>query len=96
LRSIKEGNYEEIPENYFEEGDQLSNILDKEKHKILAGCLKNLKPNLKEYITYWFDNPRGEAKVVAQHFGISVNNAWTKKHRIISTLKECVEKRLAA
>jgi hypothetical protein len=96
LRSIKEGNYEEMPENYFEEGDQLINILNKEKQKILAGCLKNLKSNYKNYITFWFDNPRIEAKVVAKHFGISVNNAWTKKHRIINLLKECVEKRLAA
>lgn len=96
IRSIKEGNYEEIPESYSENGDQLSNILDKEKHKILEGCLKNLKPNLKEYISFWFNNPRGEATVVAKHFGISVNNAWTKKHRILNSLKECVEKRLAA
>lgn len=96
LRSIKEGNYEEMPENFSEEGDQLINILNKEKQKILAGCLKNLKSNYKNYITYWFDNPRIEAKVVAKHFGISVNNAWTKKHRIINLLKECVEKRLAA
>ena len=96
LRSIKEGNYEEIPESYSENGDQLSNILDKERYKILEGCLKNLKPTSKEYISYWFNNPRGEAKVVAKHFGISVNNAWTKKHRILNSLKKCVEKRLAA
>lgn len=95
LRRIKEGNYEEVPESYSSEGDQLINILNQERQRILELCLQLLKPNLKEYITYWFNHPRDEAVVVAEHFGISVNNAWTKKHRILKTLKDCVEKKLA-
>lgn len=95
LNKIKEGTFEEVPDSYIQEPDQLINLLDEERQSILKICLSFLKPNLLEYIRYWFDHPRGEAAVVAQHFGISVNNAWTKKHRILKTLKECVEKKLS-
>jgi RNA polymerase sigma factor (sigma-70 family) len=96
LKRVKEGTYEEIPESYSSEGDQLKNILNAEKQRILEKCLQLLKPNMRDYITYWFNHPRDEAAVVADHFGITVNNAWTKKHRILKVLKDCVEKKLAA
>ena len=56
LRSIKESNYKEIPESYSAEGDQLKNILNEERQRILNICLNMLKPSLKEYITYWFNH----------------------------------------
>ncbi len=95
LKKIKESNYDQISTSYVDTGDQLINILNQEKQRILEKCIHLLKPNLKEYITYWFKHPRVETVVVAEHFGISVNNAWTKKHRILKILKNCVEKKLA-
>jgi DNA-directed RNA polymerase specialized sigma24 family protein len=38
---------------------------------------------------YWFDHPDAHTKKVASHFDISVNNAWTRKHRLIKKLNEC-------
>lgn len=96
LRKVKEDNYEEVPDWYAKEGDQLINILNEERLKILELCMKLLKADFFEYISYWFRNPDNDATVVAEHFGISVNNAWTKKHRIIKILKDCCEKKLAA
>jgi RNA polymerase sigma factor (sigma-70 family) len=90
----KETNYEVPPESYSEEPDQLENILDKERQGILKRCFKELKAKQLEYISYWFSNPDSETVVVADHFGISVNNAWTKKHRIIQVLNECVQKKI--
>lgn len=89
---IKEPVYDEVPSSYKKEGDQLNNLLDEERQQVLKKCLNKLKPNLRTYINYWFENPRDDATVVADHFGISVNNAWTKKHRILKILKECFQK----
>lgn len=91
---IKESTFDEVPESHSEEGDQLYALLNKERMSILQFCLNKLKPDFKSYISYWFENPGDETSVVADHFGISINNAWTKKHRILKLLKECCEKRL--
>ena len=91
----KESNYEDVPDSHKVEGDQLNNLLDEERQSILKKCMMALKPDFRSYISYWFDNPGDEAVVVADHFGISVSNAWTKKHRILKLLKDCCEKKLA-
>lgn len=91
---IKEPTFDEAPESHSEEGDQLSSLLDEERMGILKACLNKLKPGLKSYISYWFQNPGDETAVVAEHFGISVSNAWTKKHRILKMIKECCDKKL--
>lgn len=95
INRVKEGTYEDVPDSHINEGDQLSRLLREERQRILEKCMQLLKPKLREYIQYWFNHPRDEASVVADHFGISVNNAWTKKHRILKTLKECCEKKLS-
>lgn len=94
-KKIKEPTIEEIPESYSSSPDQLHTLLNEEKLNILHSCLSALKPEFKKYITYWFDNPADETSVVADHFGISVSNAWTKKHRILKVLKDCCEKKLS-
>ncbi len=91
---IKEPTFDEVPESHSEEGDQLYSLLNEEKLSILRACLNQLKPGFKTYISYWFQNPDDETAVVADHFGISVSNAWTKKHRILKLLKDCCEKKL--
>ncbi len=90
----KESNYDEIPDSHAKEPDQLKNILSKERQEVLNRCLAKLKPDYFEYISHWFKHPGDEAVVVASHFNISVNNAWTKKHRILQILKECVQKNI--
>lgn len=92
LSRRKEDFYDEVPDSHAAPGDQLTNLLDEEKQSVLEKCMDLLRPDLREYISYWFNHPRDEAAVVASHFGISVNNAWTKKHRILKILKECVDK----
>ncbi|XWN36829.1 MAG: sigma-70 family RNA polymerase sigma factor [Balneola sp.] len=90
----KESNYEEVPDSHSKDPDQLDNLLDKERQSILKRCFNELKAKQMEYISFWFSNPDSETVVVADHFGISVNNAWTKKHRIIQVLNECVQKNI--
>lgn len=95
LSKKKESIHDGIADTYFENGDQLERLLDNERQKILQYCLSKLKKDHKTYISYWLENPEDEASDVASRFGISVNNAWTKKHRIIQLLKECVNKNIA-
>lgn len=93
LSKDREVNYEELPEHHFNAADQLNRLLDEEKMSILKRCLETLKADYKKYIEYWFKNPGFETSVVAEHFNISVNNAWTKKHRVINMLQECYQKK---
>jgi RNA polymerase sigma factor (sigma-70 family) len=94
LSKDREVNYEDLPEHHSDPADQLNRLLDDEKMNILNRCLEALKSDYKKYIEYWFQNPDYETSVVADHFKISVNNAWTKKHRVINVLKECFEKKI--
>ena len=87
-------NYEDLPEHHFDKPDQLSRLLDDEKMSILTRCIEGLKADYRNYIEYWFQNPGYETSVVADYFGISVSNAWTKKHRVINVLKDCFEKKI--
>src|SRR5690554_1843369 len=94
LSKEKETGFADPPDTHIAEPDQLYLLLDEEKLSILEKCMAALKPDFRSYIQYWFQNADAEAAVVAQYFGITVNNAWTKKHRVINLLKECYEKKI--
>ncbi len=81
---------ENLPEQHYA-APQLQSLLDEERGRLLRWCLKQLNKKYQEFIRYWFDHPDEAAITVAEHFNISVNNAWTRKHRIIKKLNECYE-----
>lgn len=85
---------EHIDRNVDQATDQLQLLVDEERQHALDDCINELKPKQKEYIAYWFNNPGLEAADVAKKFKISVNNAWTKKHRIIKILQQCVQSKI--
>ena len=91
---IKEFTLDKPPDSFSKDGEQFVKLINEERQKILQKCLGQLKPNMKDYITYWFQNPNNDTAVVADHFGMSLSNAWTKKHRIIKLLKECYTKKM--
>ena len=72
---------------------QLQSLLDEEQHRMLQWCLKQLKKEYQKYMEYWFNNPNAHTQKVADHFGISVSNAWTRKHRLVKKLNECYQKK---
>lgn len=97
LRMIKHTNIpldETNPYHAVSPARQLTNLLDKEKQFFLSECMDELSPDYYDFINYWFENPDTDGSTVAAHFNISVNNAWTRKHRIIKILNECIEKRI--
>lgn len=94
LSKEREVYFKDLPEYHSSAPDQLDRLLDEEKMGILKQCMEALKADYRKYIEYWFQNPGYETVVVADHFNISVSNAWTKKHRVIQVLQECVQKKI--
>lgn len=78
-----------IPDEHQQRPRQLQSLLDEEQQELLEWCLDQLKKEYQRFMQYWFDHPDAHAQKVADHFGISVNNAWTRKHRLIKKLNEC-------
>lgn len=89
----KRTTYEDFSKSYTDRPGQLLSLLNNEKRTILKQCLEQLSKGYKTFIEYWFSHPDSGAKAVATHFDISVNNAWTRKHRVISKLNECYQKK---
>lgn len=73
---------------------QLQSLLDIEQKRLLQWCLDQLPDKHRQYIEYWFDHPGAHSQKVADHFNISVNNVWTRKHRLIKKLNECYQKKI--
>lgn len=73
------------------EPTQIWDLVNEEKQEILKYCADKLRKGYKEFINYFFSYPNATTEDVADHFDISVNNAWTRKHRVINKLSECVE-----
>lgn len=72
---------------------QLQSLLDEEQEQLLNWCMDQLKKEYQKFMQYWFDHPDMHAKKVADHFDISINNVWTRKHRLIKKLNECYRKK---
>lgn len=93
MDKVREVNYHHLPSRHSGEADQLNRLLRKEQMDILRKCLLELRPDHRQYIEYWFGHPGYDAASVANHFGISLNNAWVLKHRIIDMLRKCHRKK---
>jgi RNA polymerase sigma factor (sigma-70 family) len=74
-----------------EQPSQLKRLLDEEKQQIYDECIESLRDDYREFYHYWIRHSDSSAREIAEHFGISVNNAWTRKHRIVKTLQKCVD-----
>lgn len=83
-----------VAEEHGSKAYQLEEILQEERMTILTDCIQQLNPSSREYILYWLKNPSHNAQDVADHFGINVNAAWTRKHRILKVLQACCQKKL--
>lgn len=83
----------EIPNEYQHAPRQLQSLLDDEQERILEWCLNQLKEEYQRFMQYWFDHPDAHTKKVAKQFNISVNNAWTRKHRLVKKLNECYQEK---
>jgi len=89
----REESMDKVPDNHHQKPGQLQSLLDEEQERLLEWCLNQLKEEYQKFMQYWFDHPDAHTKKVASHFDISVNNAWTRKHRLIKKLNECYQEK---
>ena len=87
-------NYQHDMEPYVPVEEQIDSLVSQEEQDALEQCLDRLDQSSREFINYWIDYPGANATDVAKLFGISVNNVWIKKHRIIKKLTNCIQKKL--
>lgn len=61
----------------------------------LRACLDHLPPDSKKLIISRYDPKKGDAELLAQAFGFSVQSIYARIKRIKIALRQCVEKRLS-
>lgn len=93
INKNKEQLNDDFSRGFGQKPRQLHALLNDERQKLLEWCLERLSDDYRIFIDYWFRYPDSDASDVATHFEISLNNAWTRKHRIIKKLNECYEEK---
>ncbi|MFO7848244.1 MAG: sigma-70 family RNA polymerase sigma factor [Balneolaceae bacterium] len=83
--------YDYVEERLYSNPVQIWDLVNKENQSILRQCAQQLRKGYREFINYFFSFPNASTRDVAEHFDISVNNAWTRKHRVINKLHDCVK-----
>ncbi len=78
-------------EEPVQEECQLTRLINQEKERIYEECIESLPDDQREFIRYWLSHPDSSAREIGEHFEISENNAWTRKHRIMKRLRACYE-----
>lgn len=81
------------PEHLVEPAEQITNLLDEDRQRILSECLDELEEKSRTFIEYFFRNPDSTTKQASRHFKISGANVRTKKSRIISRLHHCFKRK---
>lgn len=74
--------------------NQVENMMDEERQRLLEQCLQLLPEDALRYILYIFDHPDISTKGLSEYFDLSEVNVRVKKSRIISDLGECVKRKM--
>ena len=85
--------FEDYEEILVSPEQQVSNLLDEDRQKVLEECLQKLRDKSRAFITYIIRNPTAKTKGISERFGLSESNVRVKKSRIISDLSHCVKKK---
>lgn len=91
VRDFDLDKYAEMEENLVSEADQVWNLVNEDQENILSKCIEKLRGPYREMINFLFDYPDADSDEIAEHFDISLNNAWIRKHRVIQQLNDCVQ-----
>lgn len=91
---IREGSAILTEQYFLEPEEQIELLTDQEREKALESCLQSLNSNSRDFIEYVIRHPEYSMLKIAKIFGISPENARTRKSRIIAQLNECVSKKM--
>ncbi len=92
VRDFDVGDLDELNEEPEVEASQVWNLINQERLTILEICIETLKGHYRTMVDFIFDHPSATTLDIAEHFDISENNAWIRKHRVIRQLSDCAEK----
>jgi RNA polymerase sigma factor (sigma-70 family) len=84
---------EEALNELYEPEQQIENLLDKERQRILKECLEELQDKSKKFIEYFIDKPDATTEEASEEFDLSGANVRTKKSRILSRLHHCFKRK---
>lgn len=84
---------EDKPEHLVEPAEQIENLLDEDRQRILSECLEELEEKSRKFIKVFIDKPSTTTKQASSHFDISGANVRTKKSRILSRLHHCFKRK---
>ncbi|HKJ44761.1 MAG TPA: sigma-70 family RNA polymerase sigma factor [Balneolales bacterium] len=76
-----------------EPAEQIENLLDDERQRILKECLKELKKKSRTFIEYFIDKPDATNEEASEEFNISNGNVRTKKSRILTIMHDCYQRK---
>ena len=86
--------YEEEALNLvYEPEEQMQNLLDQERYRILQECLEELQSKSRKFIEYFIDKPDATTEEATEQFGLSSANVRTRKSRILSRLHHCYKRK---
>lgn len=77
----------------YEPEEQFERLLEKDRQRILAECLNELRKKSREFIEYFMDKPTASTDEAVDKFDISNANVRTRKHRILSRLHHCYKRK---
>lgn len=84
---------EEAFNEAYEPEEQISNLVDQERQRILEECLNELRKKSREFIEYFMDKPDASTDDAVHEFDLSNANVRTRKHRILSRLHHCYKRK---
>ncbi|MEX1010906.1 MAG: sigma-70 family RNA polymerase sigma factor [Balneolaceae bacterium] len=88
LRNMRHEPIEEHEHEIVNSSDPFEYLKLKDIRKIHIECVNSMAEQHREFYCFWLQNQDIEAAAIAERFGISVTNAWTRKHRILKKLRE--------
>lgn len=84
---------DESPDYLAEPAEQIENLMDEDRQKILRECMDELESKSRKFIEYFFSYPDATTKEASEHFKLSGANVRTKKSRILSRLHHCFKRK---
>jgi RNA polymerase sigma factor (sigma-70 family) len=94
LRDFDIDELDEMNEEPVVNASQVWNLISEERMAILKKCIETLKGHYRTMVDFIFEHPEADSEDLAEHFEISVNNAWIRKHRVIKQLSDCAQSHL--
>ena len=89
-RKIQLDELDQNTEYFASLSEQIDALVENEKYEELRDCVDELDKENKSFISYWLSKPDEKAEKVAAYFKMKLNTVFTKKHRIIKILANCV------